>query len=451
MNTIDFNTKKLSLIPRMFVAVLFFCFILPAQGQEYIRESSTEISDTSIIRRGKNDSVWIYNKFFDDKEMASFMLETTGNNTPEAFFFDSLYINDFEIFGGMIYLCGYKYVEEGRMAIFGSFRISQFPNCDIYYDVVEDCKEFKKIDVYKTVQMQYVEESHLVMTGTSDGTRSDVLVDITMPFNAPFYGQIYRSNNEFENLDDVAVTKNYIVVSTRNRENGIPLIYYWQFPKPQLIGQDIFSAPMDRIRVSSPVPRTPVFLEYTNDDKYAAVYRNSGFPQIEMSLLEAPNTVSSGFTIYGSLQNNRLTPQDIKYNKNSNVYDILARNSYKFEDYVIMYFMRIYHVTSDELNSISILGKGTEYTENEVWSIDPASSGYFFASGTLSWRLRLYRYKFDRWINCPEKFEYPYSVGKPEWNYVGKYAIPVLDLDFTPMKKETDNKVILFPIVCEEE
>ena len=452
MNTIDFNTKKLSLIPRMFVAVLFLCFTFSAYGQELIRESPTEMSDSSIIRKWVRDSIFIYNRYFKESESGSFVLQTHGEDNPEVIFFDSLRINDFEIFERSVYLCGYINVGgNNKVAIFGFFNIDQFPNSDIYYRIVDCCKEFKKIDVYKTREMQYLEENHLVMTGTSNGTRTDVLVDFTMAFNAPNYGNMYISEDSSENLDDVAVTKNYVIVSTRNEENGIPLIYYWQFSRPQLLGQDIFSMNMERIRVSSPVSKTPVFLEHSEDDKYAAVYKNSGYSQIEMTLLEAPFYVNGGITIFGSQENRSIFPQDIKYNKNSDVYDILAKDSLKNND-IVFHNMKIYHVTPYELGNMSINGEGTLFSPyNEVWSIDPSSSIYFVASGSKSIDLRLYRYKYNSWEICPIEFIYPYVVGKPEWKYVGKLNVPTYNLPFVSRVKATRHNPIEFPVVCGED
>lgn len=309
--------------------------------------------------------------------------------------------------------------------------------------------ELKKLDIYKTTNPQFFEETHLVMTGGTTFGRSDVLVDIFKPYNAPFTGEIYISNNEDENFDDVAVTKNYVVVSSRNEENGIPLIYYMQFPKPGSVSQTIFSGNADIIRVSSPVANTLVLLEHTKDDKYASTYKNSGYSQIEMTLLEAPYTVISGMTIFGGLDR-IVHPMDIKYNVMNNVYDILARDRFSLHDYVIDPQMQIYHITSNELNNISILGEGTKYPMNKLWSIDPHRFS-FIASGSYEMMLRLYRYKHNQWNVCPQKFEYPYNIGKPEWKYMGTLKIYATMLYLQPETKGTEKETIYFPIKCEEE
>ena len=453
MNTIN-NITRFSLIPRMLTVALFVIFTFSAHGQELIREAPSEAHGMSIIRHGRMDSTWIYEYAFGEIDRSSFVLATGGSTYANAIFFDSLFVNDFEIFEGKVYLCGYMLDETmNRVAMFGYFLINQFPNCNINYCLVDDCTEFKKIDVYKTVQMQFMEETHLVMTGTSRAGHTDVLVDITKSITPPIYGNIYESNNENESIDDVAVTDKYVVVSTRNKENGIPLIYYWQFDRPQLLGQDIFSVSMKRIRVSSPISESPVSLEHTEDDNDAAVYKNSGYQQIEMTLLEAPYTIHGGFTIFGDQFNECTIPTDIKYSKNTNVYDILAHKETHLVDYVIFPEMRIYHVTSDELGNISLLGNGTRYPYNEIFSIDHVGGGYFVASGRgfESTALRMFEYKYNKWDECPEKFNYPYRLGKPEWGYVGEYVLPAFDMYLEINKKETEKKIIQFPVICEKE
>lgn len=444
--------SKASFIHKMLIVELFFSVSLSTFGQaEFIRAKSDGYCDTSIIRKCQGDSVLIYNFFDAEAEQSFFLLKTAGNNTPDVIYFDSLYIKDFEIFEKKVYFCGYSYIDEIEKAMFGFFYLYQFPNTNIYYYNLDDYSVLNKIDVYKTTELQFMEENHLVMTGSASGIRSDLLVDITIPVNAPLYARVHKSDSICESFDDVAVLNNYVVVSSRNKEYGIPVINYLQFKRPQLLGQNIFSMGFDKIRVSSPVANTIVLLEKSEGDKYASVYRNSGYLQMEMTLLEAPSTIHGGVTILGDKDNKMIRPMDIKYNINYKVYDILARNRHKHEneDYTFLTTMRIYHVTPDEINNVSIFGKGTEYPWNEVWSIDPYYS-IFIASGCYQDSFRFYGYRHDQW-DCPSYFEYQYFTGKPEGGYVGSFEIPRFGVRLIPNHRETKNEPFLFPIFCGEE
>lgn len=440
-------------IPRVLAAVLFLSFSFPVVGQELIRRAPDEVSDTSIIREAARDSVLIYNLFNKEEEMSFFVLLNAGNSNPNAIFFDSLYIKDFEVFEKRVYFCGYTFVNDEKKAMFGFFHLNNFPNGDIYYYVLNDCLKLNKIDVYKTVESNFIEEKHLVMTGSTTYLRSDVLVDISLPVSTPTSGNIYKSNNENEKIDDVAVTKNYVIVSTRSIENGIPVIYYWQFKRPNAIGQDIFSTFMDRIRVSSPVAQTPVFLEHTWDDKYVAVYKINNYPLMEMTMLEAPSTVGNGVVIFSD-STKTFHPMDIKFNPRSNVYDILARDRFQLTDYVYYPKMQIYHITQDVINNMVSVGNGTryDYPIDNLWSIDPMknTSKYFAASGTREMNFTFFRYKHNQWNVCPYKFEYPFVVGKPEGGYIGEWSLLLNVMSLESRKKTPLKSQIRFPIECME-
>lgn len=426
----------------MLIVGLFLSVSLSTFGQEFIQQAINKYSDISIVRKGNVDTIVIYS-FCEDT--SSFVLTTYGNTNPNEMYFDNLVVNDFEIFEKRVYFCGYAIEGDEMKAAFGFFNLYQFPNGNIYYYVLDDFYELNKIDVYKTIELQFMEENHIVMTGAK------VMVDVTFPFSAPPYCRVHETENEHEFYDDVAVTKNYVIVSSRNQENGIPVINYLEFNRPNVLGQDIFSMSVECIRVSSPVAKNPVLLEHREDDKYAAVYKNLGFQQMEMTLLEAPNSIQGGIEIFGNQDSNTVYPLEIKYNKISNVYDILARKRITPYENAKAMFMQIYHVTSDELSNISTQGNGTKYPGDNVWSIDqvPSTNGRFVASGN-NVTLKLFSYKFDQWY-CPESFRYPYLTGKPTGGYIGGWTISSAYKPISIKKKETRPQKMPFPVKCEKQ
>lgn len=451
------NTIKIhKVIPQLFAAVLFFSISFPVAGQEQIREAPTEyLSDTSIIREIVKDSVMIYSRSKDsitDEIISTFILMKNGNYSPYKMSFDSIYVKDFEVYKNRVYFCGYMFVNEIPKGVFGYFYYRLFPTGTVSLYIVDDVSELNKLDAYTTVEMQFMEEPHLVMTGILSNPRLDVLVDITMPVSGQLYGQYYKAENENEKLDDVAVTQNYVVVSSRKVENGIPFIYYLQFKIPHYLGQNIFSASLERIRVSSPVAKTLVLLEHSVGDNYASAYKNRGYPQMEVSFFSAPSTIVKGITIWAdSLKT--YYPMDIKYHKGSKVYDILARNRYKVFDYLIFNNMQIYHIDQNVYNDLTTYGNITRYPEEEsLWSIDPLNKNinYFGASGADVQTLRYYRYNHYQWEECPIQSLYYFRMGKPEGAYVGEWWVPVLPVVLEKLSKEKDVKEIPFPIKCGE-
>lgn len=448
------TNSKHRFIPRLIAIALFFVFPFSVSGQEYIREVLDEISHHSIIRHVSRDSVLIYT-WEEDEGQARFVMATTGNSNPYMMYCDDLCVKDIRIFEKTAYLCGYTHINGIKKSVFGFFSINQFPNTNVYCHILDECKELSQIDVYKTVELQFIEETHLVMTGTTSDSKS-AIADITLCIGDPYYGNIYKSTSENEIFDDVIATDNYVDVSSRNEENGIPVIYYWQFKRPNLVGNNIFNSNVDKIRVSSPVAKTPILLDRTGGDNYVSVHKISGSLQMEMTLLTAPYTINDGLAIFEN-QGKIVHPLEIKYNASGKVYDILARDWFKEVDYIYDPKMQIYHITSNQLENNLTFGNGTKFFDghvyDEIWSIYPhnSTSINFVASGSHALNLRMYSYKPNQWDVCPQQFEYQCIKLKPEGGYLGNYKVSVYWASLFPHPIETQKKIIPFKIECGED
>lgn len=403
--------KKLTI-----ASMLFFSATPAALGQELIRGAiDLLLCDTSIIRVISNDSVMICNRR--EGKHSNFMNITTVMPNPIALYLDSVFVNDFEVLAKKIYFCGYKVEMGKKKAVCGRFELSLFtinpPNMS-YYEL-DTCKEFKKLDVCKYTDMNmHITDTHLIMTGCTE-TRVDALVDLCMT-NTSATCKISFSHDETENYDDVVITDNYVYVSSRREDNGIPIVVFKRYPKPNYLAASIFYTPnVPTLHVSSPIASTPVYLEHVTSDIFAAVYKVWGY--YRMAMLEV-NGTSGNINCVEILGSDTMPvhPTEIKFYKDSSVYDILARlENVRDEDYYLRPPMRIYHVTQQVLNNQTPMGYGTWYADTyyRLWSIDPLkSSGFFVASGDGGQRPFFFRYKYDEWKLCPKWFGYRFDTGK---------------------------------------
>jgi len=451
------KTIKNSLIVRMVAVAFFLTVSTVAYGQhEEIRSAEDfMLCDTSIIRAKGGDSALIYNR----NNQTTFMMMTSGQLDIDTWYLDSgrVAVNDFEIYHKTAYFCGYKSYNGTRKAIFGSFLLDSF-ECASNFTFLEldTCTELKKIDLYlvdEGMQSGHY-ELHVAMIGCTE-KRANVLVDyvvsssfIAPPF--PIYNcGIYFSNDETESFDDIAATDNYVVVSTRRKMEGIPIIDFWQFEIPSLIGYDFLSSNISHVRLGSPVAETPVVLEHTHDDSYAATFKIDGYSKMAMLLHKIANPGIKCVEILGD-DARTLIPMDLKYNKKSYAYDILARNEHYRDEPDSRYNpMQIYHVDLMVIHNWTTYGNGTYYPDKLLWSIDPTNTTYYYvASGENSWLPVFFRYRHDQWNTCPSRFEYRFETGDLKYSTL-EDAIVELRRDLKLVKAPARKHTIRFPYVCE--
>ena len=446
------SLTKFRFMSRALAVMLLFSASIPVFGQEQIRSASTYmLCDTSIIREISSKVALVYNRH--TKSTFSLVEDSNPNDMVTMYIDSTFLVNDFEIIGNQVYFCGYKIEGDAKRAMFGFFSLYLFPSVYPTYYCFDDCVAMRKIDVYETeYQMQWA--THLVMTGTTDGSRSDVLVDINI--NTPYGGgsncRAYISADESENIDDVAVTEHTVVVSVRKKAYGFSVIDFWRFAQPTTTTQFIFSSNPDRCRITSPVAETPVFLEHTTGDKFVAVCKEAFYARMTLLIPDAVNSLCGVAEIYGD-SNQTLYPMDLKYNRQVKVYDILAREcgkgAPKYDP-----IMQIYHVTQAVLTNQVSFGTGTWYPHNYVWSIDPLNKAYdnrFIASGGYGLLPRFFRYIHSQWLLCPEYFEYKFVNGKRQMNCETETLSPIKSYYISRDDMVSRKLPIPFPVICGKE
>lgn len=405
--------------------MVFLSSSLSAFGQEYIRRSyETILCDTSIVRHIGHDSVLVYNKI---NQTSSFMIVTPSMTTViPTWYWESIYVNDFEVEGKWVYFCGYQLNGNVKKAIFGRFILSRFGDNMLSYEILDTCTELLKLDHYTyTEEMApYViySEKHLVMIGTT-GKRPDVLVDVDLgglvpgsPMPPILGDALHASTDETEYFDDVAVTDNHVVISTRRKMEGIPIIDFWQFDFPPYAGSCILPFNVTHYCFGSPVAGSKVILEHPQGDEFAAVCKVAGYSKMAMLLVDPLTATAKTVEIMGD-ESQTIIPMDIKYNGHLKAFDILAFNV-RFRDIPVnvTYPMQIYHVTQNVINNVAPLGDGTRYDDEYlIWSIDHVKSSMcYVASGDVSKKPVLFKYIQYLWKTCPERFQYSYYTGKIE-------------------------------------
>lgn len=261
------------------------------------------------------------------------------------------------------------------------------------------------------------------MIGTT-GRRPDVLVDVDLgglvpgsPMPPILLDALHASTDENEYFDDVAVTDNHVVISTRRKMEGIPIIDFWQFDFPPYAGSCILPFNVTHYRYGSPVAESPVILEHSQGDEFAAVCKVAGYSKMAMLLIDPLTATAKTVEIMGD-ECETLIPMDIKYKNLGKVYDILARNEqYRNVPEIYLPTMQIYHVTQNVINNVPPLGDGTNYIDTfyNIWSIDNIkASNYFVASGDGANYPVMLKYSYYQWRPCSSRFQYQYLTGKIE-------------------------------------
>ncbi len=410
------NCIKSILSLRLFAVVLLLSASSSVFGQELIKEALANLTgcDTSIIRVKNNDSVVICNSNYRHSE---FVLVSPGYANAPTLILKDIHVNDFELFNNQVFYCGYKTESDGRVAIFGYFDYSVFSatSPEIGYWALDTCKQFKKLTVFG-FQDHLDYETHIVLIGTTGG-RNDALMDYSICFNYPGIEKVYYSDDETESFDDVEATVGFVIVSSRKQVDGIPVVVFNEFHRPTTVMASIFSGLVyNTLRVSSPATCTPVYLEHKVNNQYAATYRVNGYYRFVMLEMDAGNNNINSVEIFGD-DAHTVHPTEIKYNRKSEVYDILARSGSVRDDPDWLPQMQIYHITPAVMNNMAPLGYGTWFWDRDyqIWSIDPQrSSDYFVASGVFSSKPQMFRYKHDEWELCPDSINYRYDTGKLE-------------------------------------
>lgn len=388
---------------------LLLTFVPAAIGQEFIKRVLNHDDDHSIIREVEKDK-WLVCDFNLGKTVFS-MITDTGTYTEQLILgylsgTDSTVVNDFEIFEDTVYFCGTAYSQGGGMSIWGYFPLLGFPNVQVYYnDNLGDYMQLNKLEVFKVDPER--EELHIVMTGLytyNDG----ILVEVVR--TAPLQFTEYNSWLGWDDIivDDVAVTDNYVVVSTRIINGWASQGRLFYFNKPTVTGSTIFAS-NTQYRDLIYTAGSTILLEHCTYDATAVVYIMTQSPYFYVGGFTPGPVYFSSTSIdhsHGPLLNYKIELRDIAYNKDTKTLDVLMARKlivgfgYSSEVYHLPSAMAsgsissgFYHMIGGELNSLDYLNSDQDryiasgrdisdqelhiYKYSEIMTYDCTSAGEY--------------------------------------------------------------------------
>lgn len=388
---------------RLFAVMLFFVgewnLVI---AQEYTKELVNTKSETSIIRRVNSTDRLVCN---DDFVKSTFMLFTDGSTFTHNLSLDvGFHVSDFIIRDRMVYFCGKKtdVNPNEEVAILGYFSLTGFPSTTVYYHRHEEFAEFRKIESYK-VYYESEQEFHIVLTAKKSEQEWSLIDSYELPYDAwGFQALLYYDDSVVNHTFlDISVSDNYVVAtSTKNYNDPSKDTLYsrkaflWFFMKPTVLHSNIFNVFVSRIKYPGLLSRD-LIVERTTGNYFITVCSNN---RNTLAVDYFNTTVHTGRMQIPALV--WITPIDIKYNYDSHKTDILVQ----YNIYARASRSFFYHVNpiNGEINTHM-------YTNQKITSFDYLGdmSDCFVSSGVNYENennfLRLYKYKYNEWIQCPEK------------------------------------------------
>lgn len=366
---------------------LLFTALIMAPGlitcQEFIKRPKLGI-DTSIVREISVDD-WLtcsYNNLH-----STFTLVNESNTMAPALSLPSYYfVSDFEIYNDTAYFCGY--VDSTQpIAFFGYFEVSTFPTTTVYCSRVRLVDKFNKIEVFNNNNTP-----HLVFTGII-GKHQNILADALLL--APNSWDIYISYiMDIPDLkyDDIAVTDDYIVVTSRlfNLDSG--LIHF--FNKPP-----IYSTIFPFYHFSRSVQYdvvSPILITACNNNSFATLCQNTPSSFVTSQY----NFIYDIYSLESTMYEGKCL--DINFNAYYNsVESVIFDKSIKYGATLAIHYDNALPTTT------SLTAHRFDF--QHIQSIDYLDHNHpcFIASGYHidEQVLRLYRYLYNNWHTCMEETE----------------------------------------------
>lgn len=312
----EHNNKTIALL----ILLLVQLAIVPsARAQEYIKEISQQESRYSIVREYKSDVRIVYNKesytYFGGEFL---MITESGVTTQLIALGDDISISDFEILNDTVYFCGIGYLGYTR-GIVGYFSLSPFPSTMVDIIFTEDYEQFIRLEAFRS---KYGGQLHLALTGKLRGGGC-CLVDVPNPTSGTpchFYHTLLHDYN-YNAVDDVAVTDNYIVATLRNpRGSHEGKLYYFGHPSP---GTHFFYGLVNTVDVDRDITSF-MFLEACHDDFFVVSYRTTYGDNawIHVKGYSGTTNTPGDAAIHTRYVNHY--PVDVKYSSHGEELDVLS-------------------------------------------------------------------------------------------------------------------------------
>lgn len=299
-------------------------------GQEYIRNMASLLGGNSVIREVDDEGVLVASN---DTNVICFTLYKEGVSTVESMKLRPLDIfsnrvSDFEIFNDTVYFAGvntFLDIEEGdsifiENGFMGFFPLAGFPYSQVEYIPV--CNgPLSKLDVYAEKTPPFA--THVIMTNNSS-FYTDMLFDATA--YSPTHWNVFASSlNNDKYVDDVAVTDNRIVVTSRTKD-GIQWFYrVWLFDIPTS-GYCAMDNCMGNFTYKASRSISSVLVEHCTSDGYA-IATSYGLGKLIVRGYDDFNELGGDSINYKSFY----YPDDLKYNRHNVSLDVLC-NYYYFKE-----------------------------------------------------------------------------------------------------------------------
>lgn len=312
-----------------------------SSAQEFVRELH-EQKDTKTLLREIGMNHWLMYQHYGTNGWSSFcVVDASGTTYPLMAFTDCLDINDFEIINKkIVYFCGTieyclkdesgdKLIERSSSsAVFGYFNLEEIltpSGSSVNCVKLDHFGQLALESLDKLEVMNVPDGVHVFMTGSAqngEGLILDAAATTHFPSSWDLYFDLSLNGEAF---DDIALLENYIVVTSRfpNTATGVINLFH----KPLSYSSSTLSSTVYRGEVCYGVNDT---LLVTHCEREA--FSTGTFSSSEGGLVISGYNFST--PIYSIVLDNNtdLAPnlqlRDIRYNKNSQVLDVLQQVSY---------------------------------------------------------------------------------------------------------------------------
>ena len=391
------------------LAVLALLLIpLSSSGQELIRECNVK-GEPSIVR-ACIENVWMV--YYEDAFGPTFAKVTSTGATADNICLYGLiaHVADFEIVNNILYFCG---TSLSNTAVMGYFSLTNFPSTLVYTCAVPLISNCRKLEA------GYLNGTrHVVMIGDALGTSHIVDARDLGSNQWNFNISTYSSGDDL--YDDVALTDNYVVISSRDTAHDSAHLYRLSYPAAN-------SPLLPQYSISYMIPnhscQGEVLLDECVGDTIAYLTRTSstgfavGICSMPVNFLTC-NIRLASYT-------NPFELVDIKYNSSARradamMYDLSTGNT--------SIFHIIHPIISGGLSPwiFSYPYTGHLFNNQKLMSLDALVNGRFIASGTgfnENGLLDLNKYIYDTWLLCFNSTQISMTVPKVSRKYSTRYSL----------------------------
>ncbi len=217
-------------------------------------------------------------------------VDDTNGYVPALGLPEDIRVRDFTIHEGTVYFCGYKVVTfHDTVPVFGWFGLEGFPSVSVSCATPIFHKSFERMGLYTIPEGEG--QLHFALVARRHDNKF-TLVDACITPDNKFRYHYMENPEELTShyIDDLVVTDNYVVVSSRTREPYTPTGYLWCFEKPYAPGAHMFSVAAHRCPLGTVAP-SRIILEklgrtslYYN--AYVALYSGQKVEQFSLFMSE---------------------------------------------------------------------------------------------------------------------------------------------------------------------